>query len=69
MKFWLNKTTACFELKSCVSRVIALERERSSKAETDKDKTIKQKKKKILPIPHSLYKNQLKMDQRPKSKT
>ena len=29
----------------------------------------KQKKKKILPIPHSLYKNQLKMDQRPKSKT
>ena len=46
MKFWLNKTTACFELKSCVSRVIALERETSSKAETDKDKTIKQKKKK-----------------------
>ena len=46
MKFWLNKTTACFELESCVSRVIALETETSSKAETDKDKTIKQKKKK-----------------------
>lgn len=36
-KFWLNKTTACFEFTSCVTRVIALDKETSSKAETVRD--------------------------------
>ena len=43
-KFWLNKTTACFEFASCVTRVIALDKETSSKAETVKEMTIKKKK-------------------------
>ena len=40
MKIWLNKT-ACFELASCVTRVIALDKETSSKAEIAKEMTIK----------------------------
>jgi len=45
-KFWLNKTTACFQIASCVSRVIGPDKETSSKAETVKETTIKQKEKK-----------------------
>lgn len=45
-KFWLNKTITCFEFASCISRVIALDKEISSKAEIVKEMTIKQKKKK-----------------------
>lgn len=47
-KFWLNKTITCFEFASCISRVIALDKEISSKAEIVKEMTIKQKKKKML---------------------
>lgn len=32
-KFWLNKTTTCFEFASCVSRVIALDKETASNTE------------------------------------
>ena len=41
MKFWLNKTTAFFELASCVSRVIVLDKETSWKAEIIKQKQTK----------------------------
>lgn len=47
-KFWLNKTITCFEFASCISRVIALDKEISSKAEIVKEMTIKQKKEKKM---------------------